>query len=511
MSEGKALEIVAQTSRSKRLKFFKLSILAILVVGIGLLARPAWHILWTHNKDVADRQPTPAGFIDDASAMNETPINEVWEVPDVVEDAEQQLQELFVLAKEKGLKVSIAGARHSMGGHSIAPGGIVIDMLPFRSMSYDEDSELLTIQSGAIWHDVIEYLEGFDRSVAIMQSNDSFSVGGSISVNCHGWQFGKPPIASTVESFRLLQASGKIVTCSRDENQELFSHVLGGYGLFGVILNVQLQTVPNRRYQVDRFIVPTIDALTTFDQQVTDRPEVEMVYARMETSAKNFLNETLIYVLSHDPSADGTFPELKEKGLVGLRRSVFRGSINSEYGKRLRWDAETSLQPSVSPTHYSRNQLLSEGVETFENRTATTTDILHEYFVPRQSLAVFVQDLQRIIPQYNNDLLNVTVRFVEEDHDTVLRYADQQMFCFVMLFNQARTQAADEEMQRMTEELIDAVLQREGRYYLPYRLHATKEQFHRAYPQAKQFFAVKRQYDPDELFTNAFYLKYGHE
>lgn len=49
-------------------------------------------------------------------------------------------------------------------------------------------------------------------------------------------------------------------------------------------------------------------------------------------------------------------------------------------------------------------------------------------------------------------------------------------------------------MEALTRELIDAALEHEGRYYLPYRLHATPEQFHRAYPQAREFFDLKRKY-----------------
>jgi hypothetical protein len=44
---------------------------------------------------------------------------------------------------------------------------------------------------------------------------------------------------------------------------------------------------------------------------------------------------------------------------------------------------------------------------------------------------------------------------------------------------------------------------------LPYRLHATPEQFYRCYPQAPEFFQLKRKYDPDELFQNEFYIKYS--
>ena len=96
-----------------------------------------------------------------------------------------------------------------------------------------------------------------------MQSNDDFSIGGSLSVNCHGWQFNRPPIDSTVESFHLMLADGKIVKCSRTENHELFSLVLGGYGLFGIILDADLDVVPNEKYRIERLTVSTADYAKT--------------------------------------------------------------------------------------------------------------------------------------------------------------------------------------------------------------------------------------------------------
>jgi FAD/FMN-containing dehydrogenase len=83
------------------------------------------------------------------------------------------------------------------------------------------------------------------------------------------------------------------------------------------------------------------------------------------------------------------------------------------------------------------------------------------------------------------------------------------MIAFVMFFSQRRTGAADEDMEQMTRELIDAALQSGGRYYLPYRLHASDDEFRAAYPQAEDFFRLKRKYDPDNLFANEFYLKYA--
>jgi hypothetical protein len=71
----------------------------------------------------------------------------------------------------------------------------------------------------------------------------------------HAGQFNRPPIDSTVESFRLMLAVGKIVKCGRKENHELFSLVLGGYGLFGIILDADLRVVPNEKYRTERLNV----------------------------------------------------------------------------------------------------------------------------------------------------------------------------------------------------------------------------------------------------------------
>jgi len=480
---------------------------AVIVAAI-VLGKPALHLISTAWHDVDEVTPIPSGFADDASRMNLTQVAEVVPVEADSAAAERQLAMLLERARKEGLRVSIAGTRHSMGGHTIYPGGIVIDMLPFKHLDLDEDTNILHAAAGARWRDIIPYLNQRGRSPAVMQSDNTFSVGGSLSVNCHGWQFGRPPIGKTVESFRLMKADGTIVRCSRAENQELFSLVLGGYGLFGIILDADLRVVPNERYRLEQFVVPVDEALATYDRRVQEKPDAVMVYARMGIVPETFLEEVILNVLYRDPSADGTIPELVEPGMVALRRSLFRGSAESDYGKELRWEAETRLQPHLSQRHFSRNQLLNEGSEIFHNRKASSTDILHEYFIPPRNIESFVVDLRNIIPKHRGNLLNVTVRSIETDEDSFLRYADQRMFSLVMLFNQPRTPEADARMEAMTQELIDAALAAGGRYYLPYRLHATREQFYSAYPQAEEFFRLKRLYDPDELFQNQFYVKY---
>lgn len=483
-----------------------LGVVLLVCVVAGLTFRPARHLLNAYLADVDEREPIPIGFADDASRLNLTPVAEVWAVPPDPAQAEEQLRELLARARREGLKVSIAGARHSMGGHTIALDGIVIDMLPFHAMRLDPDRDVLQVGAGARWFEIIRELDRHGRSPAVMQSNNAFTVGGSISVNCHGWQYDRPPIASTVESLRIMLADGRVVRASREENAELFSLALGGYGLFGIILDVELRAVANECYRSMQYVVPVTEALETFETNIASHPDARMVYARMNVTPERLFDEVLLTAFLVEPLEP---PPLETHDVDTLRRIIFRGSASDDYGKALRWDAETKLNPLLAGRLFSRNQLLNAGTEQFENRSRSTTDILHEYFVPRDRAAAFAVRMRDVLRKHDANLLNVTVREINEDVDTFLRYADQPVFSFVMLFVQKRTPEAEVRMAELTQELIDLALDQGGRYYLPYRLHATPEQFRRAYPRAEEFFRKKREYDPDELFQNAFYKKYG--
>ena len=479
-------------------------VVACFVVGVVLLG--AFLLRELKRKPHGFVEATKSTVADDISRMNATAIHQLWDIPGNESAAQTSLRNVLDHAKADQLHVSIAGARHSMGGQTIAPGGIRINMLPLKSMELNEQTDLLHVDAGALWADVIPYLDRRGRSIGVMQSDNNFTVGGSLSVNCHGWQYGRPPIASTVESFHLMEADGTVLRCSRTENKELFSLALGGYGLFGIILDADLHVVKNERLRMEQVIVPLDSALASFDGKLRDRGIPSMFYARLNITPDRMFDDVLINTFYPER---GKIPNLKDPKLLGLRRAIFRGSVGSAFGKEARWEAETKVAPYLAGTVFSRNQLLDESADWFLDHSDATTDILHEYFLPRVGAVPFLRQARKIIQAHHEDLLNVTVREVQTDNDTFLRYADQPMIAFVMFFSQRRSVSADQDMGQMTRELTDAALQSGGRYYLPYRLHASRDEFRAAYPQAEDFFRLKQKYDPDNLFENEFHLKYA--
>jgi FAD/FMN-containing dehydrogenase len=305
-----------------------------------------------------------------------------------------------------------------------------------------------------------------------------------------------------------VNAKGEIVRCSRTENAELFSLVLGGYGLFGVMLDVDLHVVPNDYYQAEAHFVAPEQYVARYHELTRNVPDVGMAYGRISVAPDSFFGEASVTLLRRRATTQPTQNTLLDEKPSLLKRLIFRGEIGSDYGKNLRWTLEKRVGETAGRV-LSRNQVMNEPSHLYATRSEAETDILHEYFIPASHFADFIARSRPVFLKYHPELLNVTVRNVEPDTDTTLRYATEEMFGLVLLFHQRRDAAAEQEMRQLTRELIDVALQCGGRYYLPYRPHATVEQFEQAYPQARHFFELKQQYDPRGIFQNEFYLHYG--
>ena len=98
-----------------------------------------------------------------------------------------------------------------------------------------------------------------------MPSIDVLSVGGTLSANAHGADFRTGSLASTVRSLRVMTADGTVRTLARDNEPERFRTVIGGYGLFGVILEAELDLVPSEMYRLSQTTVRTEDFPALYD------------------------------------------------------------------------------------------------------------------------------------------------------------------------------------------------------------------------------------------------------
>lgn len=456
------------------------------------------------------------GYANDASCLNKTAIAGIVDVR-----TEEDLLNALAFAKEHDLKISIAGQQHSMGGQTLVRGGLLLDMKHFNKVLFVGE-DFVRVQSGILWADLQKVLDEKGRAVKAMQSINIFTVGGTVSVNAHGIALNPGPVVSTIRSLTLLTPKGEILELSPNQNGDLFRKVIGGYGLFGVILEVELDTVPNRVLSKTVTTFPTKDFEPWFMDHVNGHAEIPLFYARLSiVPGSGFLQEVSAHVFTEKDEV--LVPKLNESfnnSQAFLKRFIINFSKTGSFGKWLRWTLEKRYSPSECLT---QNEAMSQPDEVCDVTRNTAmydsmaylksdlkdTDILQEYFIPFDQFDAFVAQLRSAVEEGDVNLLNVTIRVVHKDTVSALPYATEDMFGFVLYFNHRLSVAEQEKLTVVTQRLIHASQDLGGTFYLPYQLVYSAEDLQKSYPGIGAFMQAKREQDPEELFFNKWYEKYG--
>jgi FAD/FMN-containing dehydrogenase len=456
------------------------------------------------------------GFINDASCLNKTAVYGIVKI-----DSEEDIKKAILFAQEHDLKITSAGQQHSMGGQTFTQNGLILNMKSLNQMKLNSDQKTLTVQSGALWSEVQKFLDKQGYSVKAMQSINIFTVGGTLSVNAHGIAHDPGQIAPTVKSLKIMLSNGEVQTASPTENAELFKSVLGGYGLFGVILEAELEVVDNEMYEWTRDFMDYKEFPEYYKKNIEDNKEIGLLYGRLSVSPSSYLTETVIHKYTKT-NFEGERTELEFEDSDWINRLVINFSKTGSVGRWTRWALEKYVEPSIHLCSrneamsqkevciVSRNQEMYDSMGYLKNKLKDT-DILQEYFIPHEKMPEFVDRLRETVIENKANLLNVTIRMVSKDTVTALPYAKEDMFAFVLYFNQKLNEEDSKVLQKTTTELIDVATDLGGAFYLPYQLYYSKEQLQKAYPTIDHFFETKKKYDPEGLFTNKFYEKYVNE
>lgn len=452
--------------------------------------------------------PTAENLLNDASELSPTTVAKHIIIKD--DPSEAGLANLRTALKEAqsvGRATVAHAARHSMGGQSLIKDGLAITM-DQTWIEPNTAAKTYRVAAGTRWRTVIAGLDKIGFSPAVMQSNNDFGVASTFSVNAHGWPVTFSSAGTTVRSIKMLLANGDHVTCSHTENADLFSHAMGGYGLFGIITELEVDMVPNVNLKPSFEVMPGELLGQAFAEKLQEDPKIQMAYGRMNIAIDKFFDEAML--ITYVPSGDqSSIAPAAGSGLVSkISRDIFRQQMGSDRWKNLRWGIEATVNPNINSGIATRNSLINEPVITLDDNDPLRTDILHEYFVSPARFGEFVTVCKDVIPSSFQELLNITLRYVDTDKDSVLTYATEPRIAAVMLFSQEKSWRAEADMARMTNVLIERVLAIGGTYYLPYRPHASVDQFRRAYSRHPEFIAKKKSVDPSLAFRNGLWENY---
>ena len=419
-----------------------------------------------------------------------------------VRDAEDVRQAL----RSWGGKVSIGGGRFSMGGQTAVTGGMQIDMRSMQNLIYlDLANKVVRVQAGMRWRSLQSLIDKHGLAVQTMQSYANFTVGGAVSVNCHGRYVGHGPIVNSVRALQMVMPNGEVLETGPERNATIFYAAIGGYGGVGVITEVELALDDNYPIEKGTTYVPLADYPSWFRQTIVADPTVLLHNA--DLVAPDFDQPHCVTWRRSQKPLTGTARLRPTQASYLKEQAAIFAMTELPGGESLRRKLVQPLQDS--PAVVWRNFEASRDVAELEPVGRwSSTYVLQEYFIAEQHFVKFAEHLGGLIKRMPMGTLNVSIRHSPADTSTWMNWAQGNVFSFVLYYKQGTSSSVQSTVGEWTRTLIALALKFDGSYYLPYQLHATPQQFSAAYPKAGEFRKLRRELSANR-FSNALWERYG--
>jgi FAD/FMN-containing dehydrogenase len=449
------------------------------------------------------------------SQLNEVRVAEIVEV-----DSLEAMRAAIARARERGLPVAIAGGRHAMGGQQFCAGGVLLDTRRLaRVLDFDRERGLIDLEAGIQWPALLGYMQeaqqGTRPAWAIAQKQtgaDRLSLGGAIAANVHGRGLAMKPFISDLEEVTVVDADSEVRICSREQNAELFSLICGGYGLFGAVYSAKLRLVPLRKLERVVEVRELEGLMEAFEERIAEGFLYGDFQFAIDPSSPLFLRQGVFSC--YRPVADETpVPE----GQRALSREDWQNLLYLTHADKARafelYSAHylaTSGQIYLSDAHQSADY--EEGYHGWLDERLGAADraseMITEIYVPRSQLAGFMADVADELARTGVDVIYGTVRLIERDDECLLTWARERWACVIFNIHTVHTVSGLERASAAFRRLIDLAIERGGSYFLTYHRWATREQVEACHPRIREFFELKRRYDPDEVFQSEWYRHY---
>lgn len=403
--------------------------------------------------------------------------------------------------------ISVGGGHFSMGGQTASPGTLHLDMRELNQVvAFYPNEKVIRVQAGIRWCDIQRFVDPHGLAIKIMQTYANFTVGGAISVNCHGRYMGLGAVVMSVRAIKVVLADGSVQEASPDSNAQLFYAVIGGYNAVAVIVEAELSLADNVKVKRLARKMSTAEYIGHFKSKV--RYFQDAVFHNADLYPPHYRKVRSVTWARTDEATTEPRRLQQGGGSYALNRYFVWAVTETPLGK---WRREYLIDPLLFFFRKVHWRNFEAGYDVAELEPASrkhTTYVLQEYFIPVERFDEFVPRMAEILQRHRVNALNVSVRHAQQDPGTLLAWARGETFAFVLYYKQRTRDSAINRVAVWTRELIDAAIACGGAYYLPYQPHATDAQFHAAYPRAAELFALKRRLDPTFRFRNVLWDKY---
>lgn len=444
------------------------------------------------------------------SALNATQVARIVQPKSVEEACALVLR----LARE-GKSLAVAGGRHSMGGQQFSEGDVLLDARRLdRVHRLDPQTGILSVEAGIQWPALLAALKarasGAEGGWTFRQKQtggDRMSLAGSLSSNIHSRGLTFRPFVDDVEAFTLVGPSGEPRRI--DRSSPLFHFVVGGYGLWGIVTQIELRLIKRHKVRRNVEIRSSEGIIGAFEQKIAQGYEYGDFQFAIDPASDDYLRQGVFS--TYEPVSQGTaipgaqknIPTRAFHHLVRLAHE----DPSQAYDLYAAFYRKTNDQIYWCDEHQMAAYL--DGYHKRLDRTSKAvckgSEMITELYVPREHLEEFLVLARAELRRTRAKVIYGTIRLIEAERETVLAWATQPWACIIFNLHVDHSREGLALARDQFRMLIDAAQSFGGSYYLTYHGWATKEQVLRSYPRMPEFLAEKIRHDPAGTFTSNWY------
>ncbi|MCW8983191.1 MAG: FAD-binding oxidoreductase [Gammaproteobacteria bacterium] len=321
------------------------------------------------------------------------------------------------------------------------------------------------------------------------------SVGGAIASDVHGKNHHKiGSFCDHVTSIELLIGSGEMVSCSPQQNSDLFRATCGGMGLTGIIVSATIKLLPIQSTTIRQQTLKAANIKEVFQLFEANRSATYSVAWIDCLASGNALGRSLLYLGEHDESGTLDMQSGHSKSIpfdmptTLLNRFTIQ-AFNTLYYHKV---CETVSQQQV---HYEPYFYPLDSIHHWNRLYGRRGFLQYQFVLPKtDGLEGMTKILQRISASKKGSFLAV-LKELGAQNKNLLSFPIEG-------YTLALDFKWEPDLLQLLNELDQIVLEYGGRIYLTKDARMSETTFKQSYPSWEQFMEIRHKYGATEHFNS---------
>ena len=434
----------------------------------------------------------------------------------------EQCRQVLDFCRQNGMTVCARGAGRGYGDLALNDGQVLLDMSRMnRILEFDELNAQIKVEAGARLIDLYRTVHHHLFVLPASPTESHSSVAGAICANVNGkdaWHHGS--FAHQVVRLTLLLANGDVLDI--DRSHALFNAVVGGIGMLGVIVDatLQLRRISSPYVEINRIPATNVDALLEKMARVEKSHDAAVVWVDAYARGRR-IGRSVIHAAKwlHGKQTDANRQQALNAGYERLEEHrEFGLALHEKFGPLLSimLQYQRFMMNSFNRLYYYMSELAYETGHSSNNElflrfsfeASFTVPPAHlvcgprgytvQLTFPRSSAREAIIELMGICQSSPCPPVTTILRAHKPD-DCLISFSEDGYSLNFEFHPKPRHETASREA---VDRLIDATIRRGGKIHLAKDQVLRPDQFYRIYPRYKELLKIKKQLDPDGLFTS---------